>query len=383
MASYRFTYRIVIVYLATAYLMSGSAAARKAKEARTFIDSYMFGYSPRSAAMGFCGVNLVDGRSSFHNPAAMGLYHINNDFSATWVGYPKFNYPYDRLYNFGMSARIPYISDYLYRGDRFKTALSVGYSLSRLDYRPWGEPEYIWFDRSSYYSVGIGFEYFVKLGFGYMYNDVKTTLRSSFPEYYGTRVESSARDYGLIIELPVIEVLADLTGKDLSYEEFNFELAPSFAYVWSNIGGNQPIADRYDNVGISIQGKMKLGEVLLTSMLVLTEKENYKGGYYYGGYNITKYGYELSFGGFYFLRSGDYINEFLYFDFEGHTGGFGFSFNGISNWLYYLDIIEDKGRISDWILKNIDITYDVSNFDWGPGIGSYPRDDVFNIGISF
>jgi hypothetical protein len=332
----------------------------------------MFGYSPRSAAMGFCAVNLVDGRSSFHNPAAMGLYHLERDISATWTEYPRFGH-YGILHNFGVSVKLPYISNRLHSGERFQNSVGLGYCASRLKWRSfWGSTD-TWFDKSNYYSVGVGLEYIARLGFGFMYSDIETTLEFDYPEWDGIRKEDNARDYGIILQLPVFKAITSLTGRDVSYDKLDFELVPSFAYIWSNIGGKPYIAERFDNAGLALLGNVNYNQAPISSLIFVMEKENYM--------SDNKRGYEFSFGGFYFLRWGEFKNELYDDDYKGYTKGYGFSLRGVSNWLYSLELIRDRERPWDWFLKHMDITYDVSNFDWG--VGDRIEDNILNVSVSF
>jgi hypothetical protein len=192
------------------------------------------------------------------NPGQLGLFTLSNiiNFSGytsntQWL--PAFNFPnltYDVTaanagYNFRDLLSLP-----------FGASIGIGYSRINLNLGtftltssagPTPIGTFNAMEKCESISASLGLEYFAKLGVGMNFKKIDSDLGPLTLNTAGnTKAEAkvSARDFGILLSLPLADIASALTGED-------FEIVPGLAplldvslgYVRSNVGGEVTYLD--------------------------------------------------------------------------------------------------------------------------------------------
>jgi hypothetical protein len=191
-----------------------------------------------------------DALAPLHNPGHLGLFGLNGFLSGgfyapatDWL--PQYGIPDLQYSVWAVNAGLK-LNTFITLP--FDLSLSLGYSKINLDLgefvvtSPSGPTEigsFKSFEKSSNLSFGIGFDYLVRLGLGMTFKSIESNLSPVGTEQeQGTgKAEVTARDYGLLVEIPLVKTIETLSSS--SFEIFPkvkplFDL--TFAYARSNVG---------------------------------------------------------------------------------------------------------------------------------------------------
>jgi len=125
-------------------------------------------------------------------------------------------------------------------------------------------------EEASGFVLGIGMEYFARLGFGYTFRSVGSHLTPMSPEgEQGTGdAHVKAADYGAMLEVPLVSIVEGITGDEVIFAgELHPSLGISAGVGWNNVGDNIVYIDpaqadplpRTARAGIAVMGDVQLG----------------------------------------------------------------------------------------------------------------------------
>ncbi len=149
------------------------------------------------------------------------------------------------------------------------TALSVGLRLNRMANIPFGLSiglgySHIGFDwglftinnsgfgvsswepveHTTNLSMGIGIDYYIKMGIGYTHKEVESILANIEIQGQGKKpiANISAFDLGMIAEIPITEIIGKITGDPITFSKsLKPDLDLSFGYARRNLGDDYAI----------------------------------------------------------------------------------------------------------------------------------------------
>jgi hypothetical protein len=202
--------------------------------------------------MGGNGTALTseDAIAPLHNPGHLGLFGLNGFMSGgfytpatNWL--PQFNITSLQYNVWALNGGIKLNT---FVALPFDLSLGLGYSRINFDLGEYivtgpGGPTEITrfesFEKSSNFSFGIGVEYLVRVGLGMTFKSIESNLSPIGTEQeQGTgKAEVTARDFGLVVEIPFVKAIETLSSSSLEIfpkAKPLFDL--SLAYARSNIG---------------------------------------------------------------------------------------------------------------------------------------------------
>ncbi|MBK7256294.1 MAG: hypothetical protein IPI01_00410 [Ignavibacteriae bacterium] len=189
--------------------------------------------APSPGANGWGGVSTAvasdDPIATFVNPGQLGLFSLDNYFAAStyapktrWL--PAFGNP-DLTYN--VTAANAGVN--LARVFDLKLPISIGLGYSRVFLNlgtfittspssPGASTRHESWERSECFSLGVGVDYFVRLGVGVNFEKIVSNLSPIGTEQeMGTgRAEPSATDVGVLLEAPIIDIVAKVKGEPVT-----------------------------------------------------------------------------------------------------------------------------------------------------------------------
>jgi hypothetical protein len=371
---------VIIGIIICGLLITGSARTVLADESEATVRNaaalfLLLTSSPRANAMGGCSVNLIDEQSALYNPGALGLFHMNKVFAYSAPYKTKWlpNLVIDDLLigTYGFSAGASYRR--LFGSDsKYNISLGVAYSRQKIEY---GEitytdeagnfaGEHFATDKADFYSVGLGLEYYLRLGVGLTHKKISSDL-SPLP---GGSAEVDALDFGIIAELPVMDLIDSHIYLD-DAREYPIHLAftPSFAYVVANDGDSIAYLDaaqpdplpEVKKVGLSLYSAINVKDAKFLSGRLTWEKQKYTIG---KPDPVYKVGTEISLFDIVSLRNGRYKDE------EGgviyYTRGFGINLGGMVSWLRLASKLETDNGYLQYLADHVDITYDYAEYEF-------------------
>jgi hypothetical protein len=251
-----------LVLLALAATLFSPAVSRAQGEAA--VPFLQITPSPEGNGMGGISASqrTDDAFATIANPGQLGLFGLTNLFNASTYT-PRTNW----MPQFHISG-LTYGVTALNAGYNFRDILSlpfdlsagIGYSRVSLDLGtfvvtspsgPAGIGSFEAKEHCDSYSFGIGFDYCVRLGIGFNFKNIESHLSP-----VGTEQEegagsgsASARDFGLLLEVPIVELFTDLSGTSLEIAPRVFPfLDLSLGYVRANVGDeiSYPAAEQAD-----------------------------------------------------------------------------------------------------------------------------------------
>jgi hypothetical protein len=204
--------------------------------------------SPRANGMGGVGATVpaLEASAATANPGQIGLFSLENLFAASTyapktVLYPTI-FPGDVLtmdvsalsagYNFSSLLSLP-----------FSAGLGIGYSRTFVDLGSFNVtgpagPTVIarvpMNDTYENFSIGVGLEYYVKLGIGFNFKKIVSRIPAIGPGgVFEYAARPAATDFGVLLQVPV----ADIVWRESdSSREFEPLLNFSMSYVKANVG---------------------------------------------------------------------------------------------------------------------------------------------------
>jgi len=226
-------------------------------------------------------------------------------------------------------------------------------------------------DKADYYSVGVGIEYFLRLGAGYTHKKIESHLGEA-----GAGIEigvgtarGTAHDFGIIAELPFSELIPHKIYLKQSDKYFlHFDLTSSFAYVQANIGDDMAYLDaaqsdplpKVSRTGLSLYMAININNSPLFSGRFVSEMERHL----FSRPNKTiKGGYEFGLFGMVYYRAGRFRD--MPPNREVDTYGVGFRLQGLISWLDTFEKIGVENGFLSYLVKNLDLSYDFAKYDGG------------------
>ncbi len=336
--------------------------------------------SPWGNGMGGATASLpsLDAASTIANPGQLGLFSLDNLFSASTYT-PKTNWA-PAIFG-GFSEEPTITTSALNAGLNLKDLLSlpfgasVGFGYSRT-YWDLGtitvtnssspQPVGVASLNDTYvnYTLGIGLEYVVSLGIGMNFKRITSTMPGVGAD--GVLREMSATpgatDFGVLLDIPVVEIVSRVLAERLTVTK---GIEPfvnlSAAYVKSNVGGNVTYADylqpdplpRTAVVGLGAAGGLsaKAGNAdwRIVSFALVRQAEdllvnryndgtfNYKGGLgdlsigenilvgRTTGFVLIRKGWEIGAAEFLYLRGGSTVGD----GYDYSTSGYSICLGGL------------------------------------------------------
>ncbi|MBN1211800.1 MAG: hypothetical protein JXA92_04420 [candidate division Zixibacteria bacterium] len=343
--------------------------------------------SPRANGMGGCIINLVDEQAALYNPGALALFHrdkfvsVNFPNNTGWL--PELSDD-TKLRSWGVSAGIsrsnlrpddtPFYNAFMavaFSSLKLKQGELVGISGSYY-------PE----DEADVFTAALGFELrnIIRLGFGFSHKAIKSRLA----EGLAGKAELTARDYGLIAQMPLSDLVPHKIYLENSDDYYiNFKLIPSFACVWANYSdkdvcyGTSTDCDPLPKTirrGGSVYFGINVNNSSLFSVLLAgeTDKSIFDD-------DVKNYHNGIEFGLFetFYYRSGHGIDRFGGMEFDSY--GLGFSLHGVISWLNTLNKLKMENEILNKIFNNMNLTYNFARYDGG----ALTNTNFFKLSLSF
>jgi hypothetical protein len=326
--------------------------------------------APSPEANGMAGISVAvrraDPISSIYSPAQVGLASLSTGAAGSF-------YPEDTKWWGQMIPISPTYKAWAAQGgvllnDFIKMPVRVGIGLAyhRVDINygkfsimgPSG-PEVIGTFESSEYAtgltLGVGFEYLVKAGFGYTFRSITSYLAAignTMGQVAGVTAEAPARDYSGYLMLPVVDLVDAATGGSTQFYRVLRPFADlSLGFGVNNVGDQIVYVDgahpdplpRIAREGIGVAGGLRLQEWELASATWSREAEDllvirysdgtweYKSGsgdIEFGNNVIAgdltgnvgiRTGWQLRLGEFFTYREGTYKQQDNNYDTDGFT----------------------------------------------------------------
>jgi hypothetical protein len=382
--------------------------------------------SPEGNGMGGVEASLVsdDAISTISNPAQLGIFGLNDFFSASTYTqktalYPGWGIPWTldaTAFNGGANLK-------KYLGIPLPVSIGIGYS--RIHYVA-GTSNVNASDKTDNLSFGIGIDYGVKLSLGYTFKWIDSDLGTvwSGPDSILGRLAAKlpGRDYGVMVQVPVMELFSDALDKSI---ELNDTMTPmfdlTFGYARRNEGSEvnygygifealprQGVLGWSFEIGLESELKKKPWKLLtftwgreaeamlasygFTTEISPTGDTTYSGNISYrsglGGikpfdnlilgkdfgsvYHQT--GWQIQFAECLFIRGGSY-NSPLGGEFSYSTHGESFELNGFLRLLESLNVVSFDSNWFSYLIDHFDLQYHYSHYS-----GS---SDVFYDGTTF
>jgi hypothetical protein len=333
--------------------------------------------SARANGMGGCAVNLVNEQSALYNPGALGLFHLNKVFSASFPSKTAWLPPLDldvSVKTFGYSCGVS--SKLLLAPDAdYNIAVGFAYSQLKIDLGTFTYTDemgnylgtYNPMEKSDLFTIAFAADYRIRIGLGVTFKKIKSDLSGP-----GIGMErgiiigkSDARDYGLLLEIPVFSFLNQASFFDQSGDHpINLDLTPSFAYVVTNIGDDityseaaqgDPLPETRKR-GISLTGAVNAGPATVGSARLTWEEERSGVG---DPDHLYKRGWELGIMGSLYLRFGRYkdYNEGVVYS----TRGFGIDTKGLVSWIMVFQPSVENSTLK-YLTEHASLTFDYARF---------------------
>ena len=184
------------------------------------------------------------------NPGQLGLFSLNNYFAASTYA-PKTQWlPQFRLSDLTYNVSAVNAGVNLARAFDLQLPISIGMGYSRVFLNlgtfittsssgptPIGRFE-SW-ERSESFSLGVGIDYYVRLGIGVNFDKIVSNLSpiGTEQEKGAGKADGSATDIGMLLEVPIIDIIAKAKGEPVT---FGHGLSPlvnvSVGYAHQNQG---------------------------------------------------------------------------------------------------------------------------------------------------
>jgi len=331
---------------------------------------------PGATAMGGCAINNIDAQSALYNPGAAGLFYLNKNFSFSlpnntmWLKELTNDMRY-KTFNIGGGVTLKQLNKSFH--DKFNASLSLSYSRQKLTYGSIvvtdnsgtivGEDHP--FENANNYTIGLGLEFYARLGVGYTIKKIHSELSSVL---IGSGIaKTTASDFGLIADLPLGQILPlELMIGENREHSINFDFTPSYAYVKANSGDdleyrNESQSDPLPEVkktGYSVYGGVNLDQSSILSFRIVRETEedlvNEEAA------DIEKDGQEIGFFGVFYYRWGKYEDSFGRIDIK--TSGYAINLKNIVKWF---DTIGPgyENKTERFITDRFDFIFEYASYD--------------------
>lgn len=358
--------------------------------------------SPRANGLGqtFLSLPETDAMIAFYNPAALGLFSLNHQFS---LGF----YPQRVSWLPGLTSNISYDNKAINAGVKLPGSLSAGIGFQRI-YLNLGNQSYmneagevfgsskIW-EKSETITIGLGWQGAIRAGIGLSIKFIDSQLGKTLSQekWKDVKAEATAFDIGAIVQVPILNLihqpLAISLSKHGSLQPF---VTTTLAYAMSNIGdeiiyieASQPDPlPRLARVGLSFdlgmilrqhnldwtlssfQWATEAEDLLIKNFMPTNGRVEYQSGLgdihffsdLFGGKNaciIQMRGWQVNFLDIVSLQQGRYE------DLDGRvrytTRGIGV---GLAGWLKLASQLFPKNRTLRLVTNHFDLQYQWSKF---------------------
>ena len=337
--------------------------------------------SPEANGMGGCVVNSIDEQAGVHNPAALGLFHLNHTASvaapSTTKWYQDFQDITFKTWSVGAGGSYRLIDKA--PAGRFDASIGVSYSRMRMDYGLYvitGEtsPQPVdtveVFDQATAYSVGIGIDYYLRAGIGITVKNVKLVTAHE-------TTHSRAYDVGMLLELPIHRLRTNgvhVGGTDERPLDLRLLLSMAFVransgndvvYVYSGTPRTDPLPKVY-RIGFSVAAALDLREKeLLSARLCVETQSPVNPGELrsqtgdvlqsWARIDVSKTGVELGVLGGVYCRFGRFESNSLGESLS--TWGMSFHLRSIVDWLGDVDRMQPPRNTLESIVRRADLSY--------------------------
>lgn len=351
-----------------------------------------------------------DPLAAIDNPAHLGMQSLRNYFSSGYnynrllPGFQQSNLWYRTFaFNAGMNQRKLF-------GIEPEMAFGMGYSRIYENLGDFiaqqGGQTFTAYETADQYTFGVGIDYWIKASAGITFKHILSDLGvyyGSGPVPWRLTATDDAYDYGLLVDVPCVEVFSRLRGEPFQVSRywspiFNFRLGfannnlgnngvvyidrahpdPLPRYARIGIGFNLGILYKNDKVEwrpVSFRWTIEANDILvrrypevvdtLTQQVLRDSYWEYQGGL--GDINffdevilgrantqtIKKKGWEITIGGLFSWRGGRFEEDPNHGNRRFSTMGLGFRTPGITKLI-------EVGNVLGFILKHVDIQYDHS-----------------------
>jgi hypothetical protein len=346
---------LAIILILGGLLPYSQLAWAQTKVGSTAVNTLSWQNSARTKAMGGCSVALIDAQSQFSNPAAMGVFALDNilaiNVDSKTQGVPESDMDGIVYKTRSVMARLlPYSDDLLGNNTRYAIAAgytysSIGFTMTQTGYEDWNGSEGLEFNLKDFYYEYSGSIAFrtgpITAGAGY----TEKKVSQDFP---GITYKSHCYDIGVLASL-------QLMRSPLNENKATFDAAVSFGYVRANVGSITLLSGTYDfpktNImGISAWLGYKNGRNINLAFMPAFQFETFEEE---GRRDIKRFGLEAGFDEAIFGRIGYSIDEFG--DESPVTFGFGLSSRGLYNNILYPS---KKDTNPGGFLAKLDIRFD-------------------------
>ena len=245
-----------VVLLAAAAILLSPALSRS-QGGSTAVPFLLIPPAPEGLGIGGGSASLptTDAIATVVNPGQLGLFSLTNLFNASTYAPRSSSFLQYKLpdMSYGVTA--------LNAGYNFRSLLSLpfdfsagfGYSRVSLDLGTFsvtnaGDPTVIGkFEAKEYsenLSVGVGLDYYIQIGLGFNFKRIVSELSPIGTEQGAATGKSSATDFGLLVNVPVLGIASNLSGASL---EIAPQITPfldlSSGYVKANVGPEMTYGD--------------------------------------------------------------------------------------------------------------------------------------------
>ena len=349
------------------------------------------------------------------NPAQLGIFSLEGILNAStyaakasWLGSNNLNVT---ALNVGIKS-----SDFF--DFPFQFSVGAGYSRTFL-----GLGSIIWmsgngnirgllpeWEKQENYTIGVGVDWFVKLGFGYNFKTLNADVPISDSSGYRSSVaNTNAHDYGAMVQIPAADIVSYFADQPLtispklkpvlninigyarrnigdylfipgailesSYQSLprtatlglNFDLGIKtvvenrewtfFSFIWAREAEDQlllnlPLASPAGNSSFEFQYKSGLGNIEPIDNLIL--------GRTYGKVDLRK-GWQVQLADFLFVRGG----KFEGIGYSYSTFGTSVKLNGLLKLLAAFDMVNINSGTFAFLVDHLDLQYDYSRYSTG------------------
>lgn len=384
--------------------------------------------STETNGMGGASASVISDNAlaTIANPAQLGLFSLDNRFNAGTLlantSWPSgFQATDNTVYATALNAGVE-----LNRWLNLPVPISFGAGYSRVymdqnnfELTPFCCPQIVSLWQASQtiqgLTLSVGLDYWVRLGLGYNLKWLNSKLTDAYPTTGLPPAEgnAAAHDYGLILDIPVVEILSRLNDRGIM---IGHNLSPvldlTVAYARRNIGDgiyytspdNTHPFPREGVLGLStviglrseVNGKPwtllsftwareatanlvaidqvpvatpdMYGDTLYSYYMTYSYKsgigdispiDNLIFGRSNGAVALSK-GWQLQIAELLYLRGGSYTNPFAA---EYHTFGLGLRLDGLMKILAAYDLVDiDASGVAAFVVNHLDLQYDYSNY---------------------
>jgi len=258
--------------------------------------------------------------------------------------------------------------------DKFNASLSIAYSRQKITYGeiavtdPYGE--FLGYDypyeKASYYTIGLGFEFYARIGVGYTIKKIHSDLGSILLGSMG-KAKAEAHDIGIIADIPFGEILPlKIPVGENKAHSINFDLTPSYAYVKANGGddinySNSSQSDPLPEIkrkGYAVYGGVNLDQSSIISFRSASEHE--EDLVTEDSEDIEKNGSEIGFFGIFYYRWGKYEDSYGHIDIK--TSGYAINLKNIIKWFDTIGPGYDK-KTERYITDHFDFIFEYASYN--------------------